>query len=407
MATKRITLILHHKGFLGRQEGVLQYIGGEFCVWEGLDIDTINKFTVETLCKEHYYRRFEKIYWLKPGRDLEVGLRELEKDAHVVNMCNAARKNAGEIEIFFIYPIEQTPPVCRPSCPPIESPLQTPVNSPIHMSDDSDDYESAEDSAYKPSPIVSEDDDMDDSVVKKKSGIKSKTTPVKRKIGAAGNDKGKRVAADASDEDEISIEEEIDVGSNVGNGEGDDISEDEVEEVDGGGNVGHREFYSQGMSSEPQVGPEVGPQPQETRTNVGVPKKPKKWTPPATDNPQTVQEEVNLSQGVPSSDPQDSQPRLQSAVSETNIAQANPAATQPTQANPAAAQATQANTTAQGTAQVQQTSLVTQPDSMNNSSTQQLPGQPSQGTINAASQGTLSRLMKFIPTPMGPSTKPK
>ncbi|KAJ1387333.1 proteoglycan 4-like [Sesbania bispinosa] len=244
MDTERITLILHHRGFLGRQEGVLRYIGGEFCVWEGLDIDTINKFTVETLCKEHYYRRFEKIYWLKPGRDLEVGLRELEKDAHVVNMCNAARKNAGEIEIFFIHPIEQTPLVCRPSLPPVESPLQTPVNSPIHMSDDSDDYGSAEDSAYKPSPIVSEDDDMDDNVVKKNSGIKRKTTPVKRKIGAAGNDKGKGVAADASDEDETSIEEEIDVGSNVGNGKEDDISENEVEEVDGGGNVGHREFYS-------------------------------------------------------------------------------------------------------------------------------------------------------------------
>ncbi|KAJ1399391.1 hypothetical protein SESBI_30325 [Sesbania bispinosa] len=304
MATKRITLILHHKGFLGRQEGVLRYIGGEMCVWEGLDIDTINKFIVETLCKEHYYRRFERIYWLKPGRHLEVGLRELEKDAHVVNMCNAVRKNEGEIEIFFIHPIEQTPPVCRPSCPPVGSPLHTPMSSPIQMmSDDSD-----EDSAYIPSPVVSEDDDMDDSVVKKKRGFKSKTTPVKRKIRATSNDKGKGVVVDASEEDEIFVEEEIDVGSNVGNGEEDDISK---EEVDVGGLFPKSAFRPKlNTMRPPPVGSIVPPQ-------------------------------------------------------------------------------------------------ATPPDSMNNSSTQQLPGQPSQGTINAASQGTREMLMKFIPTPRGPSTKPK
>ncbi|KAJ1378297.1 hypothetical protein SESBI_48007 [Sesbania bispinosa] len=188
--------------------------------------------------------------------------------------------------------------------------------------------------------------------------------------------------------------------------------------------------------------------------------KTKKWTSTATDNPQTVQEEVNLSQGVPSSDPQDSQPPTTEPVLFLK-----PTLFKPTllllnqlKPNPAGAQATQANTTAQGTAQVQQTSLnfqapniiggsasfrpsskgislknppyrppglfpksafrpklntmrpplvgsgvppqATQPDSMNNSSTQLL-GQPSQGTINAASQGTHSRLMKFIPTQGG------
>ncbi|KAJ1419450.1 hypothetical protein SESBI_15005 [Sesbania bispinosa] len=117
----------------------------------------------------------------------------------------------------------------------------------------------------------------------------------------------------------------------------------------------------------------------------------------------------------------------QANTAATSIAvQANPAATQATQANPAATQAntaqanpaatqatqaflvaTQANTVAQGTPQVQQTYLATPPNSMHNSLTQQLPPQPSQGTINAASQGTRERLMKFIPTPRGPSTKPK
>ncbi|KAJ1376901.1 hypothetical protein SESBI_49442 [Sesbania bispinosa] len=321
------------------------------------------------------------------------------------------------------------------------------LTHPSHMMrDDSDDYESAKNSAYKPSPTVSEDDDMDDSVVKDKSGIKSKNTPVKRKKAAASNDKGKGVAVDASDEDEISVEEEIDVVS------GNKLKRSYADVI-----------YSRcGLSNHKS----------RTCTNVGVPQKPKKWTPPATDIPQTGQEEVNLSQGVPTADPQDShQPttegQAQPKIQATAIAQANPAAPQTTQAKGTAAQAaatnhvaTQTNTAAQGTAQVNfpapniiggSTSFrpsskgislknppyrppslfpksafrpkfntmrppivgavvppqATQPQTVNNSSTQQLPGQPSQGTINAASQGTRERLMKFIPTPRGPSTKPK
>ncbi|KAJ1400048.1 Cellulose synthase [Sesbania bispinosa] len=178
MTIEIITPILHHRGSLLREEGVLKYVGGEMCVWEGIDIDIVNRFTVEGLCKEHYYPRFDKIYWLKPGRKLEVGLRALEKDAHVVNMCNAARKNKGEINIYFIHPIEQTPTLTKPSTPHVASPLHTPLGSPMtEMSDGSDDYESAEDSAYRPSPCVS---DEDDSVVKKKS------------------DKGKGIAVDSS-----------------------------------------------------------------------------------------------------------------------------------------------------------------------------------------------------------------
>ncbi|KAJ1409181.1 hypothetical protein SESBI_22905 [Sesbania bispinosa] len=91
MTIERITLILHHRGSMLREKGVLKYVGGEMCVWE-------------------------------------------------------ARKNQGEIEIFFIHPIEQTPTLSKPPAPHVASPLHTPLGSPIpEMSDDSDDYESDED----------------------------------------------------------------------------------------------------------------------------------------------------------------------------------------------------------------------------------------------------------------------
>ncbi|KAJ1381581.1 hypothetical protein SESBI_45003 [Sesbania bispinosa] len=198
----------------------------EKCVWEGINIDTINRFTVEGLCKEYYYPRFDKIYWLNLGRDLEVGLRELEKDAHVVNMCNAARKNQGEIDIFFIHPIEQTPTLTKPSTPHVASPLHTPLGSSIlDMCDDSDDYESAEDSAYKPSPCVS---DEDDSVVKKKSdkgkGIEGGSN-IRMKSPAGRKRKGRACASGSGNAGTSNIAE-----PEVGPMEEDEVVEQETEE---------------------------------------------------------------------------------------------------------------------------------------------------------------------------------
>ncbi|KAJ1389069.1 hypothetical protein SESBI_38582 [Sesbania bispinosa] len=235
METRRITLILHHRGSFVREMGEVKYVGGEFCIWEGLDVDMVNLFTLETLCKEHYYHRFEKILWLKLGRDLGVGLRELVKDKHVMEMCNAGMENNGEVEIFFIHHVDlpfivvdenedsveqqQKPtdvtdqttmhaPAHSPLCTPIASPVPTPVPSPMpspisanvrshipslfpsplnsHVNSEfSDDYESAEDSVYRPSPHVSDADESIDQV------------PLSRKRGASSAEKGKGVSVSA------------------------------------------------------------------------------------------------------------------------------------------------------------------------------------------------------------------
>ncbi|KAJ1385314.1 topoisomerase IV [Sesbania bispinosa] len=67
----------------------------------------------------------------------------------------------------------------------VPSLMPSPVAS--HVTGFSDDNESVEDGVYRPSPYVSEGDEMDDSMVnlfgKKKKGFKTKTTPSKRKIG--------------------------------------------------------------------------------------------------------------------------------------------------------------------------------------------------------------------------------
>ncbi|KAJ1407646.1 hypothetical protein SESBI_24120 [Sesbania bispinosa] len=463
MIIERITLILHHRGSLLREEGVLKYVGGEMCVWEGINIDTVNRFTVEGLCKEHFYPRFDEIYWLKPGRNLEVGLRALEKDAHVVNMCNAARKNEGEIEIFFIHPNEQTPILTKPPTPLVASPLHTPLGSPMsEMSDGSDDYESAEDGAYRPSPCVS---DEDDSMVKKKSdkgkGIAVDSSnrmksPAGRKrkgrecaFGSGNAGTANRVDPEVGpwEEDEV-VEQETEEPAHM---DEDNIFENEEPEHrdqydsfehevnEQGGNVGHRDSYTQGMSSGP----------------ILVPPKPKNWAPPSTDNQQSQQHEVDLSQGVPNSDPRESQPTTivdeTSAGTEGNTVTAstpNPASPE-VQLNAApnvigrntatAATPVPATTIPESTPQVhilnppyRPPGLVTKAvfrhkmstlrppsarsvvppqstpiNSRTISSTPIEPLPPSQGVIQPSSQSSRQQPMKFIPTPRGPPPQPK
>ncbi|KAJ1400055.1 hypothetical protein SESBI_29891 [Sesbania bispinosa] len=83
-------------------------------------MDTINKFTIVELCKEHNYHQFEKIYWLQPGKDLDISLRLLDKDRHVVEMCSATMRANGEIDVFSTHPVEVGPIFAKLEPPIIE-----------------------------------------------------------------------------------------------------------------------------------------------------------------------------------------------------------------------------------------------------------------------------------------------
>ena len=62
---------------MGREDGRLQYNGGEIDVWGGFDPNFLITWTVEDLCKEHGYVRFHNIYWHVVELGLEEGLRPL------------------------------------------------------------------------------------------------------------------------------------------------------------------------------------------------------------------------------------------------------------------------------------------------------------------------------------------
>lgn len=88
------------------EEGILEYVNGEVCVWPDIDLDMLNMFTIEYLCKQHNNYRLEKKWWLTPRTELEFGLRELSQDDDIMNMFKASRRNNGEIEIFYEHPID-------------------------------------------------------------------------------------------------------------------------------------------------------------------------------------------------------------------------------------------------------------------------------------------------------------
>ncbi|KAJ1406578.1 hypothetical protein SESBI_24933 [Sesbania bispinosa] len=182
-------------------------------------------------------------------------------------------------------------------------------------------------------------------------------------------------------------------------------------------------------------------------TNIGVPQKPKNWVDPAPAEPQAANtdpqagpEEVILSQGVPSDDVPNSQPNMSQPTNvDSNLSDLTPTTQPPivaTSANsvqPSMPQSQavghtasrppsrgrnfrnppyKAPTTVQGGFRqklntVRPTNLTNSAPHApghNNTVATQTQLQPSNETMLAASLGTRSRFMQFIPTPPGPST---
>ncbi|KAJ1380004.1 hypothetical protein SESBI_46385 [Sesbania bispinosa] len=163
--------------------------------------------------------------------------------------------------------------------------------------------------------------------------------------------------------------------------------------------------------------------------NIGVPQKPKNWVDPAPVEPQAANtdpqagpEEVILSQGVPSDDVPNSQPNMPPIVA-TSANSVQPSMPQSQAVGHTASRPPsrgrnfrnppyKAPTTVQGGFRqklntVRPTNLTNSAPHApghNNTVATQTQLQPSNETMLAASLGTRSRFMQFIPTPPGPST---
>ncbi|KAJ1398394.1 hypothetical protein SESBI_31104 [Sesbania bispinosa] len=224
------------------------------------------------------------------------------KDAHVVEMCNAWRENNGEVEIFFLHPVDLpciivdensdsgeqsqkpvdvtdhtaiaspestvSPPVPQPmtSCEiphvaaPMESPLPTPIVSPVPTPVPSPvpspvptlvpslvpTPEHAPEHTPMPSPESDFSDDyesVEDNVYRPSSHEMGVSVSGSRKKGknicGCGGNSNRGEIPDIYEEDELGAEDEV----------------AEENEVFLGGSIGHRQTYTHGMPTEPHGGP--------------------------------------------------------------------------------------------------------------------------------------------------------
>ncbi|XP_024642453.1 uncharacterized protein [Medicago truncatula] len=91
---EHITLILHHGGDLVRNENRrLQYVGGEFCVWEKIYVDELCLWDIEKMVKHcKSYFKVSKLGYMKPyegvANDLNICLTPLTTDQHILDILD-------------------------------------------------------------------------------------------------------------------------------------------------------------------------------------------------------------------------------------------------------------------------------------------------------------------------------
>ena len=82
------TLILHHNGkLIQNANGALEYVSGEFCIWEDIETDLVNVWTTHKLCKAcRNYVKFALVCYLVLDSGLQrlkLGLLIQKKKMHV------------------------------------------------------------------------------------------------------------------------------------------------------------------------------------------------------------------------------------------------------------------------------------------------------------------------------------
>ncbi|RYR02730.1 hypothetical protein Ahy_B06g081541 [Arachis hypogaea] len=94
--------MFHHGGnFEKDDEGKLRYTPDNLTCLGDLDEDTLDIFFIRNYYKELGYDKILHCWWLVPGRTLETGLRNLNSDNELREMCFLAHKNNGLVDVYF------------------------------------------------------------------------------------------------------------------------------------------------------------------------------------------------------------------------------------------------------------------------------------------------------------------
>lgn len=191
-----ITFYFHMCGTLVSNRGVLKYIDGKVETMPPVDVDLVNYFDLVALFKKFGYHDFKNMFWMHLNSgNLDTGLRLIVGDQHITEtreaaMCKGQEKNNIEMHLYFEHPILDV----------LEDNLGNSMHRDLVLESlsASDDYDSAEDSLYRPNPL-SETDDDSESVVEE--------LPKKQKYGLKGKGKNKRKVPISESEIDDDVEE--------------------------------------------------------------------------------------------------------------------------------------------------------------------------------------------------------
>lgn len=84
----------------------MEYIGGDYVVYYGLDFDLMCYFNFMKLVKEidNYYV-IDELYYLVFGKNLKNGFRRVYDSKEVLEMVEYVRKE-GEVFLYVVYVVE-------------------------------------------------------------------------------------------------------------------------------------------------------------------------------------------------------------------------------------------------------------------------------------------------------------
>ncbi|KAJ1412038.1 hypothetical protein SESBI_20677 [Sesbania bispinosa] len=161
--------------FVRNEQNVLDYVGGEVDVWDELDCDLLNRFLIIDLCKLHKYHDIQHCFWLYPECNLEhpiipdecvvfsksvvvdetaEGEEAVEEDEDIPAEVVVGEADEEDEDVHTDVEADEEDEDVQTDVE-VDEGLEKDSVSNVH----SDSYESAEDSIYRPSPIVSSDDE--------------------------------------------------------------------------------------------------------------------------------------------------------------------------------------------------------------------------------------------------------
>ncbi|RYQ92466.1 hypothetical protein Ahy_B09g098700 [Arachis hypogaea] len=97
-----LDIMFHHgRKFQKDENGMTIYSPDKKACVGDIDVDTLDVFWVRNYYKELGYDRIGECWWHVPGRSLDIGLRALNCDDELREMCFMGEKNEGLVDVYF------------------------------------------------------------------------------------------------------------------------------------------------------------------------------------------------------------------------------------------------------------------------------------------------------------------